>query len=79
MATQCVGACEAASTAPATTAGQLPSADEFLLARVEALVAFAVVLAGKGLAADGADEGALVGVGAKVTSEVVGAGKFLRA
>lgn len=39
---------------------------------MQAFVAFAVVLAGEGFAADGADEGAFVGVGAEVGAEVVG-------
>ena len=54
-----------------------PAADEFLLAAVQALVAFTVVLTGERFAADGADEGALVGVRAEVGAEVVGAGEFL--
>ena len=36
-------------------------------------MAFAVMLSGKSLAADGADEGPLVGVRAEVGAEVVGA------
>ena len=77
MAAQSVGACEAATAAPVTAAGEFASADEFLFTGVETLVPFAVVLARKGLAADGADEGSLVGVGSKVASEVVGACEFL--
>ena len=42
-------------------------------------MALAVVLAREGFAADGADEGALVGVGAQVGAEVVGAGEALGA
>jgi hypothetical protein len=41
---------------------EFASADEFLLAAVQALVAFAVVLAGEGFTADCADEGPFVGV-----------------
>ena len=38
-------------------------------------MAFAVVLAGEGFAADGAYEGSFVGVGAEVRAEVVGPGE----
>ena len=42
-------------------------------------MAFAVVLAGEGFAADCADEWAFVGVRAQMGAEVVGAGEALRA
>ena len=64
MPAQGVGAREAPSAAPAPACAELAAADEFLLARVQTLVAFAIVLAGERFAADGADEGAFVGVGA---------------
>ncbi|KAI4130093.1 MAG: hypothetical protein LQ347_003509 [Umbilicaria vellea] len=73
MAAEGVGAGEAAAAAPGAAGAEVAAADEFLLAAVEALVAFAVVLAREGLAADGADEGPFVGVGAQVGAEVVGA------
>lgn len=38
-------------------------------------MAFAVMLAGEGFAADGAYEGAFVGVGAEVRAEVIGSGE----
>lgn len=80
MATEGVGAGEAATAAPGAAAGaEVAAADELLLAAVEALVAFAVVLAREGLAADGADEGPFVGVGAQVGAEVVGAREALGA
>ena len=73
MAAQRVGAGEPPAAAPVAACAQLAAADEFFLAGMETLVAFAVVLAGKGFAADGADEGAFVGVGAEMGAEVVGA------
>lgn len=63
MAAERVGAGETAAAAPGAAGAELAAADEFLLAAVEALVAFAVVLAREGFAADGADEGTFVGVG----------------
>lgn len=79
VAAEGVGAGEAAAAAPDAAAGELAAADELLLARVQALVTFAVVLAGEGFAADGADEGSLVGVRPQVAAEVVGAGELFRA
>ena len=73
MSPQGVGAREAAPAAPVAPRAEFAAADEFLFAAVQALVPFAVVLSGKGLAADGADEGPLVGVRAQVRAEVVGA------
>ena len=72
---QSVSACEAPPTAPLGAALQRAFADEFLLARVQAFVAFAVVLAREGFAADCADEWAFVGVRAQMGAEVVGAGE----
>lgn len=72
VAAEGVGAREAAAAAPAAAASQLAAADELLLARVQALVPFAVVLAREGFAADGADEGPLVRVRPQVAAEVVG-------
>ncbi len=79
MATQRISSGEAPPATPIATAGQLATTDEFLLAGMQTLVTFAVVLAGEGLAADGTDEGPFVGVGAQVGAEVVGAGEFLGA
>ena len=73
MSAEGVGAREPSATAPVPACAELAAADEFFLARVEAFVAFAVVLAGEGFAADGADERAFVRVGAEVGAEVVGA------
>ena len=72
VAAQRICACEAPATAPGAGIGEVAFADEFLLAGVEAFVAFAIVLAGKGFATDGADEGPFVGVGAQMRAEVVG-------
>ena len=79
MPAEGVGTGKAPATAPLATGAQLATADEFLLAGVEAFVAFAVVLAREGFAADGTDERALVGVGAEVGAEVVGTGEALGA
>jgi hypothetical protein len=79
VAAESVGAGEAAVAAPGVAGLELASTDEFLLAAVEAFVAFAIVLAGEGFAADGADEGTLVGVGAQVGAEVVGTRESLGA
>lgn len=53
-------------------AAEIAFAYEFLLTAVKAFVPFSVVLTGEGFAAHGADEGALVGVGAKMGAQVVG-------
>ena len=79
MAAKGVGAGEAAAAAPLGAGLERAATNELLLARVQALVALAVVLARKGLAADGADKGPLVGVGAQVGAQVVGAREALRA
>ena len=75
MAPQGVGAREASAAAPVAARAELAAADEFFFARVEPFVAFAVVLAREGFAADGADKGAFVGVGAEVGAKVIGAGE----
>lgn len=81
MATQSIGTRKAAATAPligrcvGNTVGERSTTDELLLARVETLVTLAVVLAGKGLAANRADEWPLVCVGAEMGAEVVGSGE----
>ena len=79
MSSQRVSPRKPPRAAPGTTGFKLAFADEFLLAGVQAFVAFAVVLAREGFGADGADEGTLVGVGAEVGAEVVGAREFLGA
>ena len=75
MAPQGVGARETPAATPVAACAELAAADEFLLAGMEALVAFAVVLAREGFAADGADERAFVGVGAEMGAKVIGAGE----
>ena len=72
MAAKSVGACEAATATPVAAGAEFAAADEFLLAAVETFVAFAVVLACESLAADGANKGTFVGVGAEMGAEVVG-------
>ena len=62
VAAQSVCAGEASSTTPLGAGLESAFADEFLLAGVQAFVAFAVVLAREGFAADGADKWSLVGV-----------------
>lgn len=79
MAPQCVGTSEAAATAPRATGTKFAAADEFLFARVEAFMSFSIVLACKGLATDGADEGSFVGMGAEMRAEVVGTREAFRA
>ena len=79
VAAEGVRAREAASAAPLPALLELALADELLLARVQPLVALAVVLPREGFAADGADEGALVGVSAEMGAEVVGAREALGA
>jgi hypothetical protein len=54
------------------------AADEFLLAAVQTLVTFPIVLASKRFAADGADKRTLVGVRAQVRSKVVRSSKTFR-
>ena len=66
VAAEGVSAGEAPATAPVAAGPQLAFADEALLAAVQAFVAFAVVLAREGFAADSAYEGPLVGVRAQV-------------
>ena len=79
MAAQCIRACEATPAAPSAAMAELAFADKLFLARMEAFVPLAVMLAGEGFATDGADEGALVGVGPEVRAEIVGAGEALGA
>jgi hypothetical protein len=68
VSTERVGTSETAPTAPVVAVFKLAAADELLFAAVETLVAFAVVLAGKGLAAVATDEGTFVSVCAKMRS-----------
>ena len=79
VATERVGAGEASAAAPDRAGLEVAFADELFLPGMQALVPLAVVLAGEGLAADCADEGALVGVRAEMGSEVVGAREALGA
>lgn len=79
MPSERIRARKAAPTAPTTPILELPPAYEFLLAGVQALVALAVVLARKRLAAHTAHERPLIRVRAEVGAEVVGAREALRA
>lgn len=77
MSPQGISTSEPTSTAPLATPGQISPTDEFLLARMESFMSLAIVLASKCLAADGTDERSLVGVGAKMRPQIVGAGEAL--
>lgn len=79
MSSESVGARETPAAAPVSAGFELPFAHELFLAGVQAFVAFAVVLAGEGFGADGADEWTLVGVGAEMRAEVVSARKLFGA
>lgn len=62
------GVCTRKSTtaAPVTASRKVTAADELFLARMETLVAFAVVLSGEGFTTDCAHERSFVGVSAKM-------------
>lgn len=79
MSTKGVRSRKPSTAAPGATRTQLTLAHEFLLPRVKAFVAFAVVLSRKSFAADSTDERPLVGVRSKVRTEIVGAGESLGA
>jgi hypothetical protein len=66
VATESIGAGESAATTPTTAVFKVAFADKLFLARVQALVALAVVLASECFAADAAYERALVGVCTKM-------------
>ena len=79
MAAECVGACESPAAAPLRAALERAFADKFLLAAVQALVTFAVVLPCEGFATDSAYERTLVCVRPEMRAEIVSAGEALRA
>lgn len=58
---------------------EVTATNELLLAGVETLVSFPVVLASKSLAAHATDEGTLVGMGAKMRPQIVRTCEPLRA
>ena len=54
-------------------------ADKFLLAAVEAFVAFAIVLSGERFATDGTHEWSLIGMCSQVGAQVIGSSEAFRA
>src|ERR1700761_6667560 len=64
MSAEGVGACESAAATPSLTweRPQFTSTDELLLARMQALMALTVMLAGECLPTNGADERPLIGM-----------------
>jgi hypothetical protein len=66
MSSQGISTRESPPTTPVIIILQNTPADEFLLSRMETLVALAVVLAGKGFATDAANEWTLIGVSAQM-------------
>lgn len=64
MAAKSVCAGESATAAPLFAGRERSLANEFLFARMQTFVAFAIVLARKGFATDSADKRSFVGVGA---------------
>lgn len=79
MPAEGVGASKAAAATPVIIVLEDAAADKLLLSAVEALVPLAIVLAGKGFAADGADKGTLVRVSSQMGAQVVGAREALGA
>ena len=62
MSAQRVGTGKLSAAAPLSSGSEFPFADEPLLPAMQSFVPFAVMLAGKGFPADGADERSLVSV-----------------
>jgi hypothetical protein len=79
MAAKRVGSGKASAASPVVIVLQLPPTDKLLLARVETLVALAVVLTRKCLAAVAADKRSLVSVSPEMRAKVVGACEALGA
>lgn len=77
MSPQRVRASKPPLASPSSTVGKVAEADKFLLARMQALVAFAIVLSRKGFLADSAFKWSLVSMGTKVRTEVVCSCEFL--
>ena len=68
MSTESIGTRKTASTSPLFSIAELALADEFLFARMQALMSLAIVLASEGLATNCTNKWPLVGVGTKVGS-----------
>jgi hypothetical protein len=79
MAAEGICTRESTAAAPVAAPGKVTAADEFLFARVQALVALAVVLTSEGFAADCTDKWSFVGVGAEMRAQVVCSSEPLRA
>lgn len=78
VAAQSVSAGKAPPTTPAAAILEIAATHKLFLARVQPLVSLAVVLTGKGFAANTADKGTLVRVRAQMRPEVVCSSKALR-
>lgn len=79
MSAQRIGAGEAPTATPLAALLELSFADELLLARVQALVAFPVMLPSECLSTHRANERTLVSVGSQMRAQVVGPGEALGA
>lgn len=79
MTPKSIGARKPSRAAPVTTSPQVTFAHKLLFPAVQTLVSLPIMLAGKCLAADSADKGALVGMGPKMGPKIVRAGEALRA
>lgn len=75
MPSQCIRTRESASATPRSAGAKFTFAYEFLLPRVQSLVSFTVMLAGKRFSTDGANKGPFVCMRAKVAAEVIRSGK----
>lgn len=71
MPSQRIRTRESASATPRSAGAKFTLADEFLLPRVQSLVPFPVMLAGKRFSADGANKGSLVCMRAEMAAEVI--------
>ena len=78
MTAQGICSRKSASAAPLRARTELATADEFLLAAVETLMAFTIVLPGKGLLAHRAHKWPFIGVGTKMRAKIVGSCELLR-
>jgi hypothetical protein len=79
MATKCISSGKTPTTSPLASGFQVTLADKFLLARVQTFVSLSIMLSGKCLPADRANEWPLVSMGSQVRSQVVSSGEPLGA
>ncbi len=75
MPSQRIRTRESASATPRSAGAKFTFANEFLLPRVQSLVSFTVMLAGKCFSTDSANKGPFVCMRAKVAAEVICTGK----